>query len=123
MKKVLVVDDEKDILNIWIGMLKNMDSSIEVHTAENGELAMSLVNAVPKYDLIITDFKMPKMNGLELISELKKNPKTSNTTVLFFTGYMPELMQHSDKLDKVLIFEKPMVNENMRKYISLALKD
>lgn len=123
MKRVLVVDDEKDILTIWLGMLKGMDSSIEVHTAESGELALKLVNAVPKYDLVITDFKMPNMNGLELIYELKKNPKTSATPVLFFTGYMPELLAHSEMLDKVLIFEKPMMSEKMKTYIHMALKD
>lgn len=121
MKKVLVVDDETEILKVWIGLFRTLELTVEVHTAENGLEAIKMIDSVNKYDLIITDYMMPKMNGLQLISILKENPKTKDTNIFLFTGYIPELKAHMDKLDKVLIFEKP-INEKMITSIKMALK-
>lgn len=121
MKKVLVVDDETEILKVWIGLFKVLELTVEVHTAENAVEALKMVDSVNKYDLIITDYMMPKMNGLQLISLLRDNSKTKDTNIFLFTGYIPELKAQMTNLDKVMIFEKP-VNEKMITSIKMALK-
>lgn len=121
MKKVLVVDDEVEILSVWIGLFKTLEMQVEVHTAENGIEALKMVETVNKYDLIISDYMMPKMNGLELIAHLKENPKTMNTNIFFFTGYIPELQAAGTNLDKVMIFEKP-VSEKLINSIKIFLR-
>ena len=94
---------------------------VEVHTAENGVEAIKMIDTVSKYDLIVTDYMMPKMNGLELISLLKENPKTKDTNIFLFTGYIPELKAQMTNLDKVMIFEKP-INDKMITSVKMALK-
>ncbi len=122
MKKVLVVDDETEILKVWIGLFKTLELMVEVHTAENGLEALKLVDSVNKYDLIITDYMMPKMNGLQLIENLRDNPKSKDTIIFLFTGYIPELKAQMTNLDKVMIFEKP-INEKMITSIKMALSN
>lgn len=67
MKKILVVDDEFDLLTTWRLVLQM--EGYEVGTASNGLLALESVRAAPP-DLIITDWMMPKMDGLALCRAL-----------------------------------------------------
>lgn len=99
-----------------------MDLLIEVHSATNGVEALTLTNAVPNYDLIITDFKMPKMNGLEFIQKLRDNPNYQQTPVMFFTGYLPELKEHSGTLENVFLFDKPFISDKLKTNIKMCLK-
>ncbi|MCP2521161.1 response regulator, partial [SCandidatus Aminicenantes bacterium Aminicenantia_JdfR_composite] len=69
MKKVLIVDDDKQIRNFLNDILKI--SGYEVECASDGEEAFKLLQC-KKFDLLITDNKMPKMDGLELIKNIKK---------------------------------------------------
>jgi CheY-like chemotaxis protein len=122
IKKVLVIDDEQDILELWISQIKLMDILIEVHSATNGLEGLTLTNAVPNYDLIITDFKMPQMNGLEFIQKLRENHNYHETPVMFFTGYLPELKEHTSNLENVFLFDKPFISDKLKTNIKMCLK-
>jgi CheY-like chemotaxis protein len=122
MKKVLVVDDEQDILELWVSQIKRMDILVEVHSALNGVEALTMATAIPNYDLVITDYKMPKMNGLDFIKKLRDLPSYKNTPVLFFTGYMPELKEHSGELENVLLFDKPSISDKLKTHVKMCLK-
>jgi len=67
MKKILVVDDEFDLLTTWRLVLQM--EGYEVSTASNGLLALESVRANPP-DLIITDWMMPIMDGVALCHAL-----------------------------------------------------
>lgn len=121
MKKVLILDDEKDILELWISNFKRWDLMAEVHTALNGNDGLKLIEATGGYDLIITDYKMPIMDGLTFITQLKSQQKFQKTPIFFFTGYMPELKSHSAELENVLFFEKPLISEKMKTHIKMCL--
>lgn len=95
---------------------------IEVHSATNGLEGLALTNAVPNYDLVITDFKMPKMNGLEFIQQLRENPNYKQTPVMFFTGYLPELKEHTGALENVFLFDKPFISDKLKTNIKMCLK-
>lgn len=81
---ILVVDDEAHILHVVSLKLRN--AGYEVITAEDGEegLAMALEN---KPDLVITDFQMPFMTGVELCVKLKENEVTRPTPALMLTAH------------------------------------
>lgn len=82
-KKVLIADDEVHIIQVVAIKLKN--NGFEVITAENGQKAFELAcEQIP--DLIITDFQMPVMTGLELIKNLRKNPDTASVPVIMLTA-------------------------------------
>jgi CheY-like chemotaxis protein len=82
-KKVLIADDEVHIIQVVAIKLKN--NGFEVITAENGQKAFELASEqVP--DLVITDFQMPVMTGLELIKKLRQNPDTASVPVIMLTA-------------------------------------
>jgi two-component system response regulator PilR (NtrC family) len=80
--RILVVDDEKSMREILQIFLRN--EGYEVTTANNGEVA---VEALKKdiFDLVITDMKMPRMDGLELIKNIKE--MTPETAVILITAF------------------------------------
>jgi two-component system alkaline phosphatase synthesis response regulator PhoP len=81
-KTILVVDDEKDILDLLSYNLNK--EGFAVITAHNGKEALEKVKQKP--DLIILDVMMPEMNGLEVIQELKKDKSTALIPVLLLTA-------------------------------------
>lgn len=83
-KRILIVDDEKAVRLLLAEALKCYDRHIDL--VENGVEAISHINR-RSYDLIITDYMMPKMDGLELTRRIKlKNP---STPILIVTGNGP----------------------------------
>ncbi len=69
MSAILVVEDEKDVLTAVTMALE--DGGHKIDTAEDGFEALALVKE-HKYDLILTDLRMPRMDGLELVRSLQK---------------------------------------------------
>jgi two-component system alkaline phosphatase synthesis response regulator PhoP len=80
---ILLVDDEPDILEFLGYNLRK--EGYTVHTAENGRQAIEK-SALILPHLIILDVMMPKMDGIETCTEIKKNPKLANTLVVFLTA-------------------------------------
>jgi len=81
-KNILVVDDEKDIVDLLSYNLSK--EGFAVITARNGKEALEKVKQKP--ELIILDVMMPEMNGLQVIQELKKDKKTASIPVLLLTA-------------------------------------
>src|SRR4030043_450028 len=69
-KRILVVDDEKKIGPILQQAISKF-GGLEVETAESGEEALEKTGK-SKFDLVLTDMKMPKMDGLQLVNEISK---------------------------------------------------
>ena len=85
--KLMVVDDEKDILRIIKRDLEADTNSFRVDTFSSSELALPAFANHPKdyYDLILTDVRMPKINGFELYRRIKeKNPSMK---IAFITAF------------------------------------
>jgi len=82
-KKVLVADDEAHILHVV--SLKLANAGYEVVTAVDGEEALELCLAESP-DLVITDYQMPYMTGLELCEQLHGNEQTENIPVIMLTA-------------------------------------
>ena len=84
----MVVDDEKDILRVIKRDLEaNNKNTFNVDTFYSSELAIQAFDSHPKdyYDLILTDIRMPKINGFELYRRIKeKNPSMK---IAFITAF------------------------------------
>ncbi|MFZ5453007.1 MAG: response regulator [Thermodesulfobacteriota bacterium] len=81
-KKILVADDEMSIRLLYSEELK--EEGYEVYLAANGKEALEIVDKVP-LDLVILDIKMPEMNGIEALRQIKE--KQPNLPVLLSTAY------------------------------------
>jgi two-component system, OmpR family, response regulator len=79
--KVLIVDDESDFREIIVKRLKVRD--IDVSGVESGYLALEALDSLNP-DVIILDVKMPGMDGIETLREIKK--KKPLTEVIMLTG-------------------------------------
>ena len=88
IKKILVVDDEKDIVDIIKYNLER-ENEFEVLTASNGKQALEAAETLP--DLILLDIMMPELNGFEVCKQLKSNPHTSKIPVIFLTAKENEI--------------------------------
>ncbi|HVJ18867.1 MAG TPA: sigma-54 dependent transcriptional regulator [Polyangiaceae bacterium] len=82
MRRVLVVDDEENLRLVLRTLLKR--HGYEVETASSGEEALGLVDAFGP-DVILTDVRMPKMGGLDLLGTLKA--KGNEATVIVMSAY------------------------------------
>ena len=82
-KKVLVVDDEIHIIHVVAIKLRN--NGYEVVTATNGAEAFELV-CEEKPDIIVTDFQMPAMTGVELVEKIRQNEETKDIPVILLTA-------------------------------------
>jgi two-component system alkaline phosphatase synthesis response regulator PhoP len=87
--RILVVDDEAHIVQVLSLKLRN--AGYEVITAADGEEALEMALKDPP-DLVITDFQMPFMTGLELCQALAANEPTTGIPVIMLTarGYALE---------------------------------
>ena len=82
LTRVLVVDDEDVVCRSCRAILK--EEGCEVETAYSGAEALHAMGA-QDFDVVITDLKMPGMDGMELLTEIKQ--KTPSTAVIVMTGY------------------------------------
>ena len=81
-KKILIVDNERDILTLLGKRLSARGFS--VMTAENGSDAINLAKS-KRPDLIILDIMMPEMDGAEVSARLQEDSKTSSIPIIFLT--------------------------------------
>ena len=81
--KILVVDDEKEIRQMLSRHFRFMDYTVE--TAENGLDALEKMNK-ERFEVVITDIMMPKMNGLELLKTIRD--EFPMTRAIVITGYV-----------------------------------
>ncbi len=82
-EKILVVDDEEDILELVRHHLKR--EGYEVRCAESGEQALQVAKSEP-VNLIILDLMLPGIDGLEVTRRLKGDPRTQHIPILMLTA-------------------------------------
>ena len=95
MPKILIVDDEKDIVDlISYNLEKERFSTVKAY---DGETALKLVKT-QKPDLIILDLMLPKMNGLDVCRTIRHNPETVGLPIIMLTA-------KSEEVDKIIGLE------------------
>lgn len=83
-QRILVVDDDPDLRELirhWLSQ-----ANVEVLLASDGEEAFQILNQAQSIDLILTDFMMPELNGIELLRRLKADTKLFGTRVVVMTN-------------------------------------
>jgi two-component system, OmpR family, alkaline phosphatase synthesis response regulator PhoP len=104
-KRILVADDESHILHVVSLKLRN--AGYQVLTARDGQEALDIATAeLP--DMIITDYQMPLLSGLELCRRLKQNPETAAIPAIMLTARGYHLDGHdTDESGIIQVLSKP----------------
>lgn len=120
MKRVLVVDDEEDMLWMLQRNLNKGMQDVEILAAKSGEEALAVLSD-KTVNLVITDINMPGMNGLDLLIEI--NNRYPQTGVIIMTAYPSNAYKNEAMLSGSLRFiEKPFDINDMRKIVEQILK-
>ena len=117
-ERILIVDDDKYISLLLFNFLE--DEGYVCDTAENGLEALEKVSKGTKYDLVLLDFVMPKMNGMEFLAAVKEiSPKLP---VLMISGYRTrENTLEALKLGAIGFIKKPFSLTDVLKNLRLVL--
>ncbi|MBA3002247.1 MAG: response regulator, partial [Desulfurivibrio sp.] len=106
MKKVLVVDDDHGFLLSLQDMCRERVDTFQIVTAGNGKEALTVLSSQP-IDLVVTDLKMPEMDGFELVSRMSR--LTNSVPVIAMTAFgTPEMEDRLMNLGAFQYIEKPV---------------
>ena len=119
--RVLIVDDHPNTAEMLARVIRKLETPVEVLTAASGEDALQqLGDSVA--DILITDFMMPGMSGLELIEKLQEGRKPAHTILM--TAYdTPGLSITIRRLDIQDYLVKPVDPERVRDIVSKAITE
>ncbi|PYV43580.1 MAG: response regulator [Acidobacteria bacterium] len=119
-KRILVVDDDENILALIKTILTQKD--YQVKTALNGELAVSLLMQ-EHFDAIITDAVMPLMDGNALAKKVKNDPKLKDIPIIMITASKEaDMVKKSFSSGCVLFLPKPFTASSLLSLLQLVLK-
>jgi PAS domain S-box-containing protein len=100
--KILLVEDETRVREFALHVLR--ERGYDVRVARGGDEALRMLAEDPgrKYDLVLTDLTMPKMNGKELVTRIRE--KTSGLKVIFMSGYSEQKVA---EVEDAVFLQKP----------------
>ncbi len=118
-KKILCVDDEESILR---GFQLNLRNKFEIHLASDGQEGLELFEREGGFAVVLSDMRMPRMNGAEMLAAIKKiNPEV--VTVLL-TGYtdFESAMSAVNEGNVFRMLSKPCPPETLNKVLNDAVE-
>jgi CheY-like chemotaxis protein len=115
-RKIMIVDDLKEMRNMIHLMLRDWT----VIDAENGEQAVELART-ERPDVILMDYNMPFMNGIDACRIIKTDPETEEIPVLIYTGaYAQDLQDRAYEAGAATFLTKPILPNTLRAAIEQA---
>ena len=84
MTRILIIEDEEPIRRVLVRILSEENQSFEIVEASDGKEGLSLIKK-EKFDLVLCDIKMPKMDGIEVLQESSKIK--SRAPFIMLTGH------------------------------------
>ena len=84
-KKIMVVDDEPDILTT-VGLMLEMNGYDVIKAADGKECIQKLTESTANPDLIVLDIMMPEISGWDVAAKIKENPKWNTIPIVFLTA-------------------------------------
>lgn len=108
-KKILVVDDDFDIIEPLALILESKD--FEVETTTKGELVYSKISSF-KPDILLLDIRMSGSDGREICKRLKKDKKTKQLIVIMMSAH-PNAKKYSEEIGADGLIAKPFETEEL----------
>jgi CheY-like chemotaxis protein len=110
--KILILDDEQDLLDLYRDLLTKLPSQPDVHAANSGARALSLLEAEP-YNLLVTDLNMPGMDGFQVLTIVRRRfPSVRTVVMTSVTDEQYRSRAYAMGID--LYLEKPNTTQEMK---------
>ena len=120
MKNVLVVDDEEALLLTMVGRFEDYRDQFKVYTAGNGKEAIKILKS-QTVDLVVTDLKMPVMDGIELLAYMSTNfPSIPAITVSAFCT--PKIQKVLQAMGTLRVMDKPVDLDLLAQFVLVGLE-
>ena len=114
---ILLVEDSAGDVMLTREAIAELELPIDLSVARDGEAALELVASSPRPDLILLDLNLPKMNGKEVLSELKSSDRLKTIPVIVLsTSMAPEDVRRCYELHANCYVTKPT---NLERFIDM----
>ena len=111
-QKILLLDDDEQMLDLNQELLKQLPSKPEVHVCNSGARAIAILESEP-FTLLITDLRMPKMDGLQVLAIVRR--KFPHLRIVVLTGLLDEEYRSRAYAQGVELFwQKPSSSEEVK---------
>jgi CheY-like chemotaxis protein len=114
--RILLVDDENDILNLFCDCLQKF--GYETMPFNNPIDALNYINTsnISNCSLIITDYKMPQMSGIDLIKKIREKDNDYKIKTIIISAYIKDNLPYDKSYIKLVdrILEKPVIIDFVR---------
>jgi DNA-binding NtrC family response regulator len=119
-KRILIVDDEERVLFVLRETIKRMHAGYEIMTASDGRAALEAFTDAPA-DLLITDLRMPGMDGVALTEAVRD--RDTNVIVIWISAFGCRQVRHAAKrLNVYRCMNKPLEIQEIRGAVREALQ-
>lgn len=120
---IAIIDDEPDLLSLQEVLLEQKYPKAKVSVFSDSEKAHDSIKN-EKYDLIITDFNMPIIDGNQIIKTTRDSSESINykTPIIMITAYKPPMFSEKNLHSNVFYVEKPFTQKSYYYYIHCAQK-
>ena len=126
--KILVIDDDSDLRGILCSMIEVIfenpnykDFTAKLYEAEDGKKALEMCKE-STYDLVITDYQMPNLSGLDFIKEARHIKGLNKTPMIVVTGHSPDYKGDLCFLENVFLLTKPLEEETIEYYLGMSMR-
>jgi two-component system chemotaxis response regulator CheY len=119
--KILLIDDSRAIVAMVGAMIKEIGHEFE--SAEDGQKAVDFFTAGGKVDLVLLDWNMPNMNGLEFLQKNQTDKLTGSPIVMMTTENKPEKIQMALLTGASEYIMKPFTSDVLADKIAQVLED
>lgn len=121
MKKILIVDDEIEIRNVYAEIIRQEFGFDNMTYAGDGLEAFNECLA-QKFDIITLDHMMPFMKGAEFLIALRNKPGPNQyTPVIMISAYLPELSETVKSIENTFFMDKPIDLLRLIRYMRMSL--
>lgn len=120
-KKIIVVDDNADVIYSVKTGLKSVSSDYEITGANSGKECLELLKSQAP-DIILLDIMMPGMDGWDVCAKIKSNKKTESIPIVFLTAKTDPISKGMGRLASADYIEKPFDVKDLKERIDSIVK-